>query len=131
MAKSPKIVPLLPDPVEQSFPAYPLPHSGWWLVMGDVHIPYHDKKVVELAIKTAKQYSVKGVLLNGDILDCHELSRFDKTPDDPRYTTEVTMGREFLAWLHHQLPKASIVWKDGNHEERTINYLVSKKNVQS
>lgn len=126
MAKSPAVAPALPDPIEKSYPAFPLPRSGWWLVLNDVHIPFHDKTTVQLAVKTAKDYAVKGVLLNGDILDCHELSRFDKTPDDPRYLTEVQMGRQFLAWLRHELPKAAIVWKDGNHEERLFSYLTAK-----
>lgn len=121
-AKTPK----LPDPIEQSFPSYPLPCTGWWLVLNDVHIPFHEKRTVELAIQAAKKHSARGVLLNGDILDCHELSRWDKTPDDPRYTVEVQMGRQFLAWLRHELPKAALVWKDGNHEERLVHYLISK-----
>ncbi len=119
-------MPCLPEPVERSAKPHDLEANGWWLCLSDVHIPYHDKVVVELAILTARKYKVEGVLLNGDVLDCHELSRFDKTPDDPRYTSEVKAGRQFLEYLRWKLPKARMVWKDGNHEERLFSYLISK-----
>lgn len=122
MAKTPK----LPDPIDRSSQPYILESEGWWLVLSDTHFPFHDNSTIELAIKEAIKYKVAGVLLNGDILDFHELSRFDKTPDDPRYTSEIGMGREFLRWLRHKLPKARIVYKDGNHEERLYSYLCNK-----
>ncbi len=118
--------PQLPEAVDKTNQLLNLEAAGWWLVLSDVHLPFHDKKTVELAIDEAKKHKVKGVLLNGDILDQHELSRFEKSPSDPRYVDEIKMGRQFLAYLRYHLPRARIVWKDGNHEERLFSYLVSK-----
>ncbi len=118
--------PTLPDPVDKSTPPFSLDSDGWWLILSDTHFPFHDKKTIELAIKEALKFKVKGVLLNGDLLDFHQLSRFDKTPDDPRYTSEIEVGIKFLAWIRYKLPKARIVWKDGNHEERLVSYIINK-----
>ncbi len=122
MARSPS----LPEPIDRSHHPYKLPLAGWWLILGDTHIPFHDKKTIELAVDFARRRRAVGVLLNGDQLDAHELSRFDKSPDDPRYVDEIGMGRQFLDWLRYRLPKAVIVWKDGNHDERLQSYLCSR-----
>lgn len=118
--------PRLPEPIDLSTRPYRLPEPGWWLLLSDVHLPFHDRPTVEAAVAAARKRRVAGVLLNGDILDFHELSRWDKSPDDPRYVAEVTAGREFLAWLRHRLPGAVIVYKIGNHEARLRSYLIQK-----
>lgn len=114
--------PELPEAVDRDSVPYSL-GEGRWLVLADIHLPFHDRTTVELAVAQAQKRGVKGVLLNGDLLDFHELSRFDRTPDDPRYPDEIKKGREFLTWLRGKLPRAEVVWKDGNHEERLFTYL--------
>ena len=99
---------------------------GWWLVLGDVHLPYHDRVTLELAVKEAVRRKAKGVLLNGDLLDSHEVSDHDKDPRAPRYKEEIEYGRQFLAWLRGKLPRAEILLKEGNHEERLLRYIGNK-----
>jgi predicted phosphodiesterase len=116
----------LPESINRESQPCPLDQPGWWLVLGDVHLPYHDRQVVEQAVRRAKRNRAVGVLLNGDVLDCHEISRFDKSPDDPRYNGEVAAGRQFLHYLRAQMPRAQIVFKEGNHEERLYSYLFGR-----
>lgn len=118
--------PSLPEPIGRSNPPYHLPEPGWWLVLTDVHLPFHDKSVLQTATVEAKKLKVKGVLLNGDTLDSHEISRFDRSPDDHRYQTEIEHGQKLLAWLRHQFPKAHLIWKNGNHEARLDKYLIAR-----
>ncbi len=118
--------PQMPEAIKATDAFVDLQADNTWLLLSDIHIPYHDKTVVELAISEAAKRKVEGVLLNGDTMDCHELSRFDKSPDDPRYPEEVVLGREFLTYLRYRLPNARIVWKDGNHEERLQSYLMMR-----
>lgn len=94
--------------------------------MGDVHIPYHDRNTVEQAVKFAKKQKAVGILLNGDILDAHHLSRFVKCPKDPTYSEEIKRGRQFLKYLRDRFPKATIIFRDGNHDERLYTYLMTK-----
>ncbi len=127
MAKTkPADQPQLPEPLDRPYQPFDAQASGRWLILSDVHLPFHDRGVLELAVAEASRRGVKGVLLNGDILDAHQLSRFDKRPDDVRFVEEIRQGREFLRWLRARLPKARIVWRDGNHDARLFNFLCNK-----
>lgn len=118
-----KPTPTLPDPVLRDSKPYVIDDLGQWLILSDVHIPFHDNITIDLALKEAQRRKVKGILLNGDLCDCHELSRWDKSPDDPRYPEEVTKTKQFLDYLRWKIPKIPIVFKHGNHEERVFLYL--------
>lgn len=124
LKKSPKLE--LPESIHKKFPAERVDSNGWWLVLGDVHIPHHDRKTVELAVAEAKRRKCKGVLLNGDILDSHEVSRHDRDPSALRYVDEVERGKQFLGWLRKQLPSARIIYKHGNHDERLDAYIIGR-----
>jgi predicted phosphodiesterase len=115
--------PSLPDPVADSYEPVMLDTPGRWLVLSDVHIPHHDRRTVESAVEEARRIGAVGVLLNGDILDCGDMSIHDRDPSEPRLEEEVETGAQFFAWLHARLPKARIVWKEGNHEGRLPRYL--------
>jgi predicted phosphodiesterase len=102
---------------------------GWWLILCDVHIPHHDKKTLQLAVKTAKKYKISGIILNGDILDHHDLSDYDRDPRAERYIYEVERGQEFLHWVRQNFPRIPIIYKEGNHEERLIRYINRQADV--
>lgn len=96
---------------------------GTWLFLGDVHMGSHDRTVVELAVNDAVKQGAVGVLLNGDILDCHELSDHDQDESAVRYKNELDLGRQFFKWLRAKLPKAEIVYREGKHEDRLRRYI--------
>lgn len=123
-ADSQEDAPTLPSPVDRSYTPFRLKDAGRWLILSDLHLPYHDPRTIERAVAEGVKLGVTGVLLNGDILDSHELSTFDRDPTAPRYAEELDAAKGFLRWLRHKLPKARIVWKDGNHEERLQRYLM-------
>jgi predicted phosphodiesterase len=128
MAPKPEepILARMPDSVERYTFPFEIQGSARWFVLADMHIPFHEKPIIDLGIKLARKEDVVGVLLNGDQMDFHVLSKFDKTPDDPRYKEEVHKGREMLAYLRLKFPRARIIWKDGNHEERLHRFLCRK-----
>lgn len=127
LAPHPSPVCELPEPIDRPFLPFDLQASGRWAVFSDLHLPFHDKRVVELAIDEAVGQGVEGVLLNGDVLDAHQLSKFDRRPDDVRFVEEIRQGRQFLAYLRQRLgPKPRIVYKLGNHDERLLLYLCRK-----
>jgi hypothetical protein len=75
-------------------------------------------------VDEARRNGAVGVLLNGDIMDCGELSTHDRDPNEARLCDEVEMAGQFFEWLRSRLPKARIIWKEGNHEARAPRYLV-------
>jgi hypothetical protein len=115
-----------PDAVEESHEPFKIDREGTWLILNDVHLPYHDRTTIELAVATAKKRNLVGILLNGDILDSHEVSRFDKDPRAPRYKAEIETGKQFFAWLRGQCPSVDVIYKAGNHEDRLDNYIIQR-----
>ena len=97
---------------------------GQWLILCDLHMPYHDEQCLKAAIDEAKRLKVSGIILNGDTLDCMEISQHEKDRDLTRYVSDVKMGSELLKWLRKLFPKARIVYKKGNHDDRYDRYLI-------
>ena len=93
------------------------------LVLSDIHFPYHDEEALGTAIQYGIQQQVNTILLNGDILDFYQLSRFDKDPSKPKMQVELEQGRWFMKALRTAFPKARIYYKIGNHEERLEKWL--------
>ena len=93
------------------------------LVLSDIHIPYHDVEAVQLAIKYGQERKANFVLLNGDIADHFAISRWEKDPRRRDFPAEVRAVRQFLKALRGCFPKARIVFKEGNHDERLEAYL--------
>ncbi len=96
------------------------------LILSDLHIPYHDLSAVKAAIKYGRDNKADSVLLNGDIFDFFALSFWEKDPRKRNLKGEVEAGRAFLESVRLAFPKAEIVMKEGNHEERWFRYLASK-----
>jgi predicted phosphodiesterase len=115
--------PRLPDPEPMDYSPVHIDTSGVWGVISDVHIPYHDRRTVESAVREWKARGVAGVLLNGDILDFYQVSKYSRDPSKPRVKAEIEKGRQFLDYLRAEFPRARVVYKLGNHDERLGNYL--------
>ncbi len=115
--------PTLPDAVFLSYDPFRIDNDGHGLILGDIHLPYHDTRTIQVAVDKAKQRGVSWILLNGDILDCYEMSVHDKNPNTGKFVDEVEKGRQFLAYLRSQFPRARIVYKEGNHEFRLRRYV--------
>jgi predicted phosphodiesterase len=104
------------------------PHSlspGLWLVLSDVHIPFHEPKPLESAMRYGQQQKVTGVLLNGDIQDCAAVS-FWPSANRKDFDREIELMIDFLDLLRQEFPKAEIVYKPGNHEYRLPRLYMSK-----
>ena len=96
------------------------------LSIGDLHLPYHDVPAVTAALQEGIRRQVGGILINGDLVDFHTLSKFDREPDAVSFKEERRIGKEFLAILRRTFPKARIVLKLGNHDERCQHFMMRK-----
>jgi predicted phosphodiesterase len=98
------------------------------LVLSDIHFPYHDKQALMVALRTGKQEEVDSILLNGDILDFYQLSKFTKDYRKPSVKAELDIFRFFIDQLKQRFPDAAIYYKLGNHEVRLDRWI--KHNAQ-
>jgi predicted phosphodiesterase len=96
------------------------------LILSDIHIPYFDETALKSALKYGVDNQADFVLLNGDIADCFSVSKWENDPRERDFAAEVESVKQFLSVLRETFPKAKIVYKLGNHEERYIRYMSLK-----
>jgi predicted phosphodiesterase len=113
----------LPPSFAKSVTPITLQVRGKGLVISDVHLPYHD----EAALQAAVDYAVaKGhtdfAILNGDILDCYQLSQWVRDPRKRRFEREIQAAVQFLRYMADKFGK--VVYKFGNHETRYDRYMM-------
>ena len=95
-------------------------------VWSDIHFPYQDNEVLTVAIQEAKKRKVDCIVLNGDLIDFYQLSRFDKDPRRRSFAGELDAVKEFFGILRKHFKTAKIYFKLGNHEERYEKYMYTK-----
>lgn len=93
------------------------------LYLSDIHFPYHDLPALTEALRVGKKLDARLILLNGDVLDFHGISYFDRDPTAKRVRQEIELANQFLDALEDEFPKAKIIWKDGNHEDRLDRFI--------
>ena len=95
--------------------------------MSDLHIPYQDKKAVELVIKFIEDFKPEILILGGDMVDFMGLSRFSRDPKRALTTQDdIDTVSALLVKLRNILPDSEIVYLEGNHEYRMTNYKWTK-----
>ena len=94
-------------------------------ILTDIHIPYHNIEALSLAIKYLKDQKVDCLLLNGDAIDCHKLSRYIKDPKKRDFAYELDTFKTVFDVLKKELD-CRIIFKIGNHEARYENFLIEK-----
>lgn len=92
-------------------------------LIGDMHLPYHDERVLDLFFDNCAKLGAKTIGFMGDSLDCYQLSKWQKNPKYRDFPSEVRMFKELLESAHKAFPDAKIIVKEGNHEERYERYI--------
>lgn len=116
---------VIPEAIEQIEGWAPLeiagPHRA--LVLSDLHIPYHDPTALELSLSYGYERNPTLILLNGDLVDHYAMSRWETDPKQRDFPGEVLATIQFLTGLRKWFPKARLVVKMGNHEERFDRWM--------
>jgi predicted phosphodiesterase len=115
----------LPDTDETEYKPFIFPHHDKIGILSDIHLPYHNLDALSEALTYLKKNKVDAVLLNGDTLDCHQLSRFTKDPKKRDFKYELDSLKFFIDKLDEILG-CKIYFKIGNHEARYQNFLLQK-----
>jgi hypothetical protein len=119
---------VIPEAITQleDWRAYQIKGSHRTLILADVHIPFHDPQALEVALEYGEKRKPTCILLNGDLGDHYATSKFVQNPKQRDFPEEVKSTVFFLAGLRKRFPKARIVYKLGNHEERFTLYMRMK-----
>lgn len=114
----------LPEPAVMKREPYIIPKiNDKLIVFGDPHFPYQYNKGIYQAIDYGVKKNVNTIILNGDMIDMYQISRFTKDGRKPNVEYDIEVFYEFLISLRNIFPNALIIWKFGNHEERWDNYI--------
>jgi len=115
----------LPASDETAFEPYIIKGHKKVLILSDIHVPYHSIDAITAAIQYAKKTKPDALLLNGDTIDCHRLSRFIKDPKKRNFKLELDTFKALFDIFEKEL-KCKIYFKIGNHEERYEHFLYEK-----
>lgn len=115
----------LPESDETSFEPFIFKGHKKIGILSDIHVPYHSISALTAAIQYLKKQKIDGLLLNGDSIDCHTLSRFIKDPKKRNFKDELEAFRQLFVVLKREL-KCKIYFKLGNHEIRYQHFLYQK-----
>ena len=96
-------------------------------ILTDVHLPYTDKDALITAVNYLKNVLTKNdaILLNGDIIDCYQLSRYIRDPKKRDFKYEIDSLKNFFDDIKKILG-CKIFYKLGNHEMRYQHFLNMK-----
>lgn len=115
----------LPESDETSFEPYHIRGHKRVAVFSDIHAPFHSIPALTAAIAYVKKEKPDALLLNGDSIDCHKLSKFAHDAGKRDFAGELEIFRQ-LIWSLAKTLKCKIYFKVGNHEERYDKYLAEK-----
>lgn len=91
---------------------------GDYLVISDLHIPYHDADLLAQAVEDARRIGIDRFLIVGDFLDIHQFSKFaERLGHLPRLQDDLEVAGRVLDWLLEQLPGGGCLLM-GNHDAR-------------
>lgn len=96
------------------------------LLISDLHIPYHDIDAITLALDYGVKEKVNTIFINGDLIDNHQASKFEKDPKKRSIKQEFDATKQFLVSLRATFPDAEIYWLKGNHCIRWEKFLLAK-----
>lgn len=117
-----KYIGVLPEGEKNDFSPFVL-ERGSYGVISDLHIPYHNLPAIELAINQFLKKGIKNLLINGDGIDAHHLSHWERDPKKRKFKDEADLLRGFLKDMSKYF---SVTYKLGNHCERFEKFLMQK-----
>ncbi len=96
-----------------------------FLILSDLHVPYHDISYIALATKIIKLLRPDGLIQLGDAVDFWQISSYDKDPNRKRtLMDDVKMYSTILDEWEDALPITSEIFQlEGNHENRLTRYI--------
>lgn len=105
-----------------------------WLVLPDIHLPREDKPAMRAVEAYMADHTWSGWIQLGDLIDFNEISRWEdgnnRTKRDGAITRAYKQTGEFLdrhaTILRSRNKSARMVWIEGNHEFRIVDYLNEK-----
>lgn len=101
----------------------PAPKNGTVVWLSDVHVPFHHKRLCDIALKVIQKIRPDYVVLGGDIFDFYMGSDFEREPT--RYKMNLQYEFDEGRYIFEEIVKyaKSTHFILGNHEDRMTRHL--------
>lgn len=97
-----------------------------WIAIPDVHVPYHDPKIIGIILRAADAIGATRCVQLGDLTDCYSVSRFPKSRDRRLdIAWELDSTAELVNVLDKAFPDERVITL-GNHDVRMERYVAEK-----
>lgn len=93
------------------------------LMLYDVHVPYHNKEAVQLALHYGLDHEVDCIFFGGDFLDMYGVSKYEKERGAWEPEDEICAFLELIGLIRKHFGDIPIILLEGNHETRFTRYL--------
>jgi predicted phosphodiesterase len=108
------------------------PKYNRMIILNDLHAPFYDRDAFKAVLSFSKWYKPEYIILNGDITDFYQISKFDKDPKRiNEFQDDVDCTIDLLTQIRKANPNAGIIYNEGNHEERLIKFKWNIPQVNS
>lgn len=95
-----------------------------WVVLSDIHAPYHDKKTLRTIKHFLKDQKPDTLVQIGDVVDCYSISKFDKDPERAHNLQwEFDTAHNILYALKECVGNIPFYVVHGNHEDRLPRHM--------
>ncbi len=95
-------------------------------LLSDIHIPYQHNEALTVALDFCKKQKLTHLILNGDVMDCYQISSFVRDPKQRSFKYELDAVKAFLKVLTEKFKGVQIIYKLGNHEARYMRFMKTK-----
>lgn len=114
----------IPDGIEQVLPCRRFTEPGKWLLVNDLHIPFHDAKALTRVLDIGLDDGCEHFALNGDGLDFHQISKYERDIKSLNVLDEIRMGQGIFSQIGKRFPGRKVM-KVGNHDHRHDKFLMN------
>jgi predicted phosphodiesterase len=99
-----------------------------YLIIPDIHVPYHCPKAVKLITAIIKELDISGLVQLGDFVDAFQLSKYSKCPSRRNLIAEDIEDFKGILneWARNLKTGAHIHILEGNHEKRLSTYIAGQ-----
>ena len=117
----------LPESFATERPPFKLPIQYKRLgIIADLHVPYHSIPALTATFDYFSSKGIDSLIINGDLIDFYQLSRFQKDPRKRSVKFELDSVGAFFDALKMWFPQVKVFYKKGNHDIRYDKWMQVK-----
>lgn len=106
-----------------------------WLILPDIHCPWHDVKLLKKVCQLAHRIKPYGLVFSGDFLDLYSLSRHNKDSlyklKDISLSWEYEQGEKLIGEIMSSCKPVQKHFLYGNHEDNFLRYKQDRDNAKT